>query len=164
MSVLLRKGHDEFVGVGDFSGPFDLVARGMAGGVADVFGDGAVEQKNVLLDDAQQPAITFHFDIAQIDAVQLNRPGGGIVKPRHQIAQRRFARAAGTDQCDHLAGFSFEIDVAQHQMLVLRIVEADVSQAKCARRSCLRSTTTRAGQRWHFARLFQQIEHAVQAR
>ena len=73
-------------------------------------------KKDVLLDDAQQPAVAFHVDVAQVDAVELDRPARRIVEPGHEIAERRFAGAAGTDQRDHLAGLSLEIDVTQHQL------------------------------------------------
>ena len=86
-----------------------------AAAVGDVFGDGAVEQESVLLDDAQQPAIAVGGDVAQIDAIEQNRAGGRIVEAGDEIAERRLAGAAGADQGDHLAGLDVQIDLMQHR-------------------------------------------------
>lgn len=54
--VALLELFDEAGGVGLGRGVGDLGSRGVAPGVADVFGDGAVEEEDILLDDAQEAA------------------------------------------------------------------------------------------------------------
>ena len=76
--------------------------------VADVRGDGSVEQENVLLDDAEQAAIALNLNLAQVAAVQENASRRRIVEPSDQVAERRLAGAAGADQGDRLTGLDIE--------------------------------------------------------
>ena len=71
--------------------------------VGDVFGDGTVEEKDVLLDDPQQAAIAFDLDFAEIHAVEGDGAGGGVIEPGDQVAESGLARSATSDQGDRLA-------------------------------------------------------------
>jgi len=51
---------------------FDLHQRRVAPAIADVLGDGAVEEERVLFDDAEQSPVTFDGDVAQVAAVERN--------------------------------------------------------------------------------------------
>ena len=68
--VLLLEPLDELVGVGDAAHPLDLLERRIGPSVADVVGDGAVEQEVVLQDDAQLRAVVaqpYRLEISSID-------------------------------------------------------------------------------------------------
>ena len=56
-------------------------------------------------------------------------PRGRVVKAEQQVGQRGFAGAAGADERDELAGFDFEIDVVQRDLLAvgkMDVLELDV--------------------------------------
>ncbi len=154
---------DEFGGVGRPGGVLDPGARCPAVAVGDVLGDRAVEEKDVLLDDPQQPAVAFDLDLAEVDPVERDRAGGRVVEPGDQVAERRLARAAAADQGDRLARLDLQVDVAQHQPAGAGIGEADVLEGDPAGDGGL-GDGARAGAVGHFARLGQQVEHAVEAR
>ena len=100
--------------------------RRVAPRIGDVLSDRAVEQKHILLDNAQQRTKRFNVVIAQIAAIERHAPGRRIIKSGNQIAERRFARAAGADQSHGLARGYREVDVAQRRLVAAGIGERDV--------------------------------------
>src|SRR3569623_1344035 len=101
--------------MGDGSRLLDFFEAGMADGVADIFGNRAVEQKDVLLDKSEQAAVAIDLDFAQVAAIEFDSTRGRIVKPRNQVAKRCLARAARTDERDHLARLGFQANILQDQ-------------------------------------------------
>ena len=66
-------------------------------------------------------AATRTDSVAQVVAVDEDPTTGGIVKPRHQLRQRRFARPGRPDESDGLAGGDRQIDVGHHRISKGRI-------------------------------------------
>jgi hypothetical protein len=81
--------------------------------VGDVFADRAVEQKHVLVDDADQVAVAGDVDLGHVGAVEQDAAAGGIVEPGDQVAERGLAAAAGADERDRFAGLNVEINVVE---------------------------------------------------
>jgi hypothetical protein len=52
----------------------------------------------------------FLLDVAQIDAVEANRSVDRIVEPLQERHHGGFARAAGADDGNHLAGLGLEVN------------------------------------------------------
>ena len=84
--------------VGQLSRVLYVLGAGAAPAVGDVLRDRPVKKKRVLLDNPQQPAIAFNRDVAKVRSIQQNRPGGWVIEPRNQVAERRFPRSARANQ------------------------------------------------------------------
>ena len=67
-------------------------------------------------------------DVADVDAVELDRAGIRVVETRHQIGQRRLARARGADQRHRFAGRDVERDAGQRRRGLAGIGERHVAQ------------------------------------
>ncbi len=102
-------------GVGHRGGRADVVVGRVPIAVGDVRRHRAVEQKHILLDDADQLSVALDVDLAQVASVEQDPPAGGIVKPRDQIAERRLAAAARTDQRDRFARLDVERHILQRE-------------------------------------------------
>src|SRR5690606_35256812 len=153
---------------------------GVAPAVGDVFGDRAIEEKGILLDDPKQAAVALDVDVLEISAIEVNIAAGGVEKPGDQVAQGRLARPARADKGDRLAGRDIKIDVLEDggclgrigwrrkppaaggDWIALGVGETDVSNGD--------STIDRAARqvdrifiRGEFHRLIQQIERPIEA-
>ena len=62
-----------------------------------------MEQDVFLRDHGDLFAQRANGDVANVDAVDANLPGGEFVETRNQIDERGFSGAAGADQRDHFA-------------------------------------------------------------
>ena len=52
--------------------------------------------------------------VADVDAVDANAAGGGVVEARDQIYERGFSGAAGADQRDHFAALRAQANVLKY--------------------------------------------------
>ena len=161
--VPVAQAFDEFGGVGCPGCLLDASARRPAVAVGDVLGDRAVEEKDVLLDDSQEATVALDLNLTEIHAVERDRAGGWVVESGDQVAERRLARSAPADQGDGFARLDFEVDVAEDLAGRSRIDETDIPEGDPARDRGLGDGAS-AGAVGHFARLGQQVEHAVEAR
>ena len=124
--VTLGKIGDELVGVGRLRRLNDVLVGGVFAAVGDIRGDRAIKQKHVLLDDSQHAAKALDVQFPQVLAVQQHPPAGRIVEAGRHVAERRLARAAGTDQGDGLSGAHVQRDVLERKGFAARVLEADI--------------------------------------
>jgi len=104
---------DEAVGVGGLGGVFDVALGGVALGVGDVLGDGAVEEEDILFDDAEESAVGPWVDVAEVVSVEADGALGGVVEASDEVAEGGFAGAAGPDECDGFACGDVDADVVE---------------------------------------------------
>ena len=104
----------KLVTVGGFGRAHDLVHRGVGLGVSDVVADRAGKEIRFLQDDAELPAKILPLDVANVHAIDQDASVGHIVEAGEQVDDRGFARAAVSDQTDHLARFHVEGEVVQN--------------------------------------------------
>ena len=91
-----------------------------------VLADRAGEQEALLGDDDDPPAQRGLVDVAEVDATEADRAVGRVVEPRHQLGERRLARAGGADEHEPLAVLERERHVVQHRIELRRVPEAHV--------------------------------------
>ena len=96
--VAVRQSGDEGVDVGRATGGFQLVLRRVELGVAQVGADGVVEQVRLLGDDADLRGERVERDIAQVDAIEQDASGGGIVQAGNELGHGGFARPRSVPQ------------------------------------------------------------------
>src|SRR5690606_26755277 len=91
--VSLRELLDELVGVGKLGCAAKIRLADIAPAVADVLGDGAVEEEDVLLHDAQELPVAVEVDLFDVDAIEPDAPLRRPVEAGDEVAQRRLTRA-----------------------------------------------------------------------
>ena len=96
---------------------------------ADVVGDGPVQHPRVLGHQRELVAERAQAQAAQVDPVQLDRAGVGVVEPLQQGEQGRLAGAGGADNADPLAGGHLQVQVAQDRG-ALGVGEPDPAQGQ----------------------------------
>src|SRR5258708_1748430 len=97
--VTLWQRDDEIVGVGGARRVFDLLTRVRAWrAVGNVASNRVVEEHRILADDAGQRSQRRQREIARVDTVDQNPPGGRPIKPRNQVDPRGFAGTAAANQ------------------------------------------------------------------
>ena len=111
--VALREGLDEVVGVGFAGGGDDFLARGADFAEGDVFGDGGVEEEDVLADEGEVGAEVGDAEGFERDAVDFDLAGGGIVKAEEEVDEGAFAGAAFAGEAEALAAREVEADVVE---------------------------------------------------
>src|SRR5271166_4795878 len=92
--VFLGEFVDEIVGQGGLGGLYHALARNIAESVADVVPHRVVKQNIFLGHDGDLFAQGAQGDAGNVHAVNADGAGGALVKPRQEIHQRGFARAA----------------------------------------------------------------------
>ena len=122
----------------------DLGFGGVEAAVGDVLADGAGEEEDVLLDDADLAAEGGEGHVADIDAVDRDAAAVELVEARQEGGDRRLAGAGGADEGDGLAGADVEVDVRQDR-LVGAVAEGDVLVADVAAQ--VRRPRSRRGRR-----------------
>ncbi len=104
---------DEFVDARRARRLLDLGAAGLGPAVADVVGDGVVEQQRVLRHDAHAPAQAADPHLPEVLAVDQHPSAVGIVEAQQQPRQRGLAGAAAADHGQRAAGRDAQIDVPE---------------------------------------------------
>src|SRR5690606_7769843 len=137
----------------------------IAPGVTDVLGDGAVEEEDVLLDNAQELAVAVEVDVFDIGAVEKDAPGRGTVEAGDEVAQGGLARARGADERGDRAGGSVQVDVEQSGARSAGVVEGDTLEADVAAEAGGKGGgSPRASRRGcRLDGLIEQVEGAVEA-
>ena len=118
---------DEVVSVGALSRVLNILGAHAMAAVGDVVGNGIVEERRILRDDANLPAQAAQVHRADIGAVDQDKAVIRIVKPRDQADQRRLAAAVSAHQGDRLAEADFQMYVRQNRPSRL-VREADITE------------------------------------
>src|SRR5690606_36949070 len=103
----------------------DLLLRGVEPAEGDVLPDGAAEQEDILLDDADLSPQRGERHVTDIDAIDRDAAAGDVVEARQQRRDRGLAGTGRTDEGDRLARPDFEVDVPQHRA-IRGVAEGDV--------------------------------------
>jgi hypothetical protein len=118
---------DELVGLGFVGGPDDVFAADLLPQPkGDVFGHGAGEEEDVLLDDGDLRTQAVQVPFTHIHTVNEDAAAIHIIRPVHQLGQRGLARAGLPDNGDGLPRFGLEGDIAQQIAAAVRVAEAHV--------------------------------------
>ena len=115
--ILLGHFADESVTARQHGGLLDFVLGGVLASVRNIVGDGAIEKKNILLNNAKQATPIMQAVIAQVRAVDQDAPRGWIKEARDEIAQRGLARAACANKRHSFAGQNIKGDAVDHRSL-----------------------------------------------
>ena len=91
----------------------------------DVVADRGGEEVGVLGDDADRAAQLIELQVAYIDALDEDRALLDVVEARHELRQRRLARAGAADDRDGRAGRDVEVDT-RHDWTVPVVAKGDV--------------------------------------
>ena len=102
--VAHRQAHDEIVGVRGLRGGDDLLLRLHDVAVGDVVPDRVVEEDRLLGHDRDLSPERLDGDVADVTAVDRDRPFRHVVKAGDQVDERCLSPAAHADEGDHLAG------------------------------------------------------------
>ena len=76
--------------------------------------DGAGEEEALLRHDPELAAQRLLADVAQVDAVDRDRPARRVVEAREQLRDRRLAGAGMADERDRRARRHVEVDPVEH--------------------------------------------------
>ena len=110
-----------------------LLAGGVVAAIRDVVVHGVAEEKGVLGDDGHLGAERGLRHVAHVAAVDGDPAFGRVVEARHEVHQRRLARAAHAHESHHLAAPDLEVDVAQRRLRRARVAEGDGLEAQPGR-------------------------------
>src|SRR5690606_19464652 len=133
---------------------------GFGGGQQEVLANGGVHEVGLLADDADDAGQVVGVEVAHVDAVDGDAPGGGVVEARDQRAERRLAGARGPDHGGGGPGGDGQVDAAQHRCAVA-VGEADVLEADLAAHSG-RVDSDRVHRRLHLGDQVQVLEDAAE--
>ena len=86
---------------------------------ADIFRDGAGEEKRILQNDGEVPAEFGEVVLAQVNAIDEDLSGGDVVEAHHEAGEGGFAGAGVADDGDGLSGLDGEGDVFEDPLDVL---------------------------------------------
>jgi len=93
--------------------------------VGDVVADGVVEEDRLLGDHRDLAPERLEGDIADVDAVDQDRPLPEVEEAGDQVGQGRLAAAARADDGQGLAGRNDQVDTGEDRSLVV-VAEGDV--------------------------------------
>ena len=124
--VALGEGLDELVRRGRLGGLDDVVWGGVRA-VGDVLADRAGEEDRVLQDDRDLVAQPGCRAVAEVAAIECDRPLGGVIEAGDEGRQGRLPGTGWAGQREPLAGGKGEADVAQRAALVV-VFEGDAGE------------------------------------
>lgn len=116
---------DEVVSLSGASTELDLVESGVGFAVGDVIGNGGAEEESFLKNDTDAGAELLEVEFADIDAINQDAAGGGVVISGDEVNESAFARTGGANESVGFAGFGAEGDVVEGGLILL-VFEADV--------------------------------------
>src|ERR1039457_3590604 len=129
--VLLLELFGKLIDAGDAAGGEDLLFGGMGTGEADVFADGAVEQKSVLQHHAKLRTEGIQTHGGKVDGIHQDASVSGLMEGGNEADDGGFAGARRSHEGGGGAGFGREADVVQDGLagVVLEghVVEGDVA-------------------------------------
>ena len=115
--VALGQARDEVVDVGLAGRVLDLGVARAGAAVGDVVAQGAVEQVDVLLHQADGAAQALLRHVTHVLAVDADGAARHVVEARQQRASGGLAATRGTNQRDGLAGTDGEVHMVDHGAL-----------------------------------------------
>src|SRR5579883_2599372 len=133
--VALRLALDERIGMREPGCPLDLRLRRIGPAIGDVFGERAMEQERLLLDDRHLLPKALLRDTGDVLAIDGDVTGLDIVQPLHELDEGRLARARPADQADALAGRDLDRQPVIDGLLARRITEAHGVETDVAARN-----------------------------
>jgi len=113
-----------------------VLVRRVRRAVAEVAGDRAAEQERLLGDDPDLVPDVVLGHLADVDAVERDRPAGHVVEARDEVDEGRLAAAGAADDGGRLTGRGTERDPAEARVAEFHVVELDVP-ARCGDRGRL---------------------------
>ena len=119
---------DEVLRLGDLERVPQLVVGGVLVPEAQVARHGPREQERLLRDDADPLPQVLEAHLADVDTIDLDRAGRGVVEARDQVDQRRLAAAGAADDRGRLAGTGAERDVPKDGFLGAGIAELEAAE------------------------------------
>ena len=122
--VAVLKRLDEVMGGGRARGRFEVAPAGAGAGEGDVVGHRQREQEYVLFDGGDLRAQAGQVPVAQVDAVDGDAPGAGVVGAVHQLGEGGLGGPGLADQRHRFSGGDAQVDVGQHRLSRL-VVEGD---------------------------------------
>ena len=109
----------------------DLFLGRFRAAVGDVVADGADEQEDVLLDDADVPAQRIERHVADVHAVDRDAPARDVVEARDEVHDGGLAAAGGPSRAMTLPGFGIDVDAGEDGAQVV-VAEGNVFEADVA--------------------------------
>lgn len=119
---------DEPIGVGRPRSADQLLIGCATARIANVLADCAIKEKYILLNNPKQSPVRVHIDGAKVNTIKLDSAlcPARVVKAGDQVAQGGLARSTRADKGDGLPRRDFNVDVAEHILLVPRISEINM--------------------------------------
>ena len=105
----------------------DFFIRCVQLSVTDIFLHAVIEQVDILLHDSDIPAYAFQRQAVNLLSVQEDFPAHYIVEMRNQVANGRFAAAAGSHQRKGFSFFNIQVHMTK-DILVLIIGITDIPE------------------------------------
>src|SRR5439155_9823846 len=106
-------------------GDYFLFARAAQAAVGDIGVDRVVEEHDVLAHEGDVRAQAGERQLLEVVAVEQDAPGGGRVKARQEVDERRLAAAGAAHQRHRLARPNLQVDVGERGLVARRVGEAD---------------------------------------
>ena len=103
---------------------FQVATAGAGAGEGDVVGDRQGEQEHVLLDGGDLRTQAGQVPVAQVDTVDGDAPGAGVVGAVHQVGEGGLGGPGLAYQGHGLAGGDVQFDIGQHRLSVV-VAERD---------------------------------------
>jgi hypothetical protein len=119
---------DKVIGVGHLGRPDDVVVRGVQAPITDILHHRVREQKGVLQHQPKPAAQLGFGDLADVHAVDADRPAVDLIEAGQQIDDGRFSGPGRADQGDGLAGPGLERHVPDHRR-VAAVAEGHMFEA-----------------------------------
>src|SRR5699024_3659058 len=117
---------DKIVDVGFFCRADDLLHGSFRFSVGDVLPDGAAEQVDLLLYDADLAAQGFQRQAADILSVDGDFSSRDVIETGHKRADGGFSAPGGPYQGHRFSGFDLKRDVGQHRGIIIAVMKRDM--------------------------------------
>ena len=124
------------MGGGRARGRFQVAPAGAGAGEGDVVRHRQGEQEHVLLDGGDLRAQAGQVPLTQVDAVDGDASGAGVVGAVHQLGEGGLGGPGLADERHRLAGGDAQIDVGQHRLSAV-VAEGDPLEGDCTAHRCL---------------------------
>ena len=112
--------------VGLFSGVHDFFLGSAGLSVGDIFPDGAAEEIDVLLNDADLAAERFQRQIPHVFSIDGHPASGHVIESGKQIADGSLAGPGRSYQSHRTACRNLKRNIREYKRIVIRIMEGDI--------------------------------------
>ena len=125
--VALGQPFDELVGRGGLGGGAYLLVARVGSPVADVLHQRLVEEEGLLRHERDVVEERGTLEVAEIDAVDLDRAAGRIVEAEHEVDESGLPRSRPPDDRDDLASADVQVDAVEDRRPT--VVEGEVAES-----------------------------------